>query len=363
MAKTIGRTSELRERAYGGKAGIWLKKRKRRVAPHLSSTKEATVTPVEYDKAYLNPFESEDHLSENLGNLTVRTVAGWDDVRCRPIYTDCHRSIPKDEKADNTPHGGLGASTNEESDDDEYCFPMVASLIEDANDDDVSKKPRAYGSRKRRSGNLPDATGPKRTHLSKPVHNGLASSTTITTPSLNRTSHDLVTPQSVLGSICAALNSDTKAKPIQDRSISSSVLHVENKSVASDSRKANGFAFRRRKKHIVTRTAMPLLAELDFVDEGVGQPSSSLEQAKAFFERLDAQQKLNLDASDSPGKACVRTERAVKIESSSLREEYGQYVAATNKSGVVDPVSVEQYAMNRSTFFRRGEMYDGFLDE
>jgi hypothetical protein len=111
---------------------------------------------------------------------------------------------------------------------------------------------------------------------------------------------------------------------------------------------------------------MPVLAQLNFVDDNVPvvQPSSStsLEAAKAFFERLDSEQELTLDASDTPGKACVRTRRAIHIQSDGIRQEYEQYVAATKASGV-DALAIAQYARNRAAFFRTGDMFDGFLDE
>jgi hypothetical protein len=98
-------------------------------------------------------------------------------------------------------------------------------------------------------------------------------------------------------------------------------------------------------------------------DDVVSQPSSktSVDAARAFFERLDSTQTLTLDASQSPGKPTVRTRYMVSTDSQELQDEYDDYVEASRGTGVV-PLSLQEYAENRSAYFRTKDMYDGFLD-
>jgi hypothetical protein len=211
----------------------------------------------------------------------------------------------------------------------------------------------------------------KRAHLSTAVNQVLVASTvtSMMTSSINHIPYDLVTPQRVFRSVCSSLNSDTNATSL-GRSVDDDVAFgvTDNNKGVKEEQKKKVFSFRTKKGTLSRRgPTLPGLTELDFDDSCVplvGQPSSStsLDAAKAFFERLDSQQKLTLDASDTPGRACVRTRRAVHVQSDGIRKEYEHYAAATKASGV-DPLSMEQYARNRAAFFRTGDMFDGFLDE
>jgi hypothetical protein len=360
----------MRNRAYGGKAGIWLKKRKRQVVPNAgdipSSQQHKKVIPVQ------------DGVMEDQRNSITRTLIGWDDVRCRPIYKEASEATATSDGLDDEPMEQAVEFTHTEISDEDDHTPDLSteesSGFNVSSEPHVSKKARAYGSRKR--ANPPDEdhvernhVERKRAHVSTAVNKGRVASTLMpmVTPSNNHIPYDLVTPQRVFSSICSALNSDTKATPL-GRSVDDDVSFgvTEHK---KEEQKKKVFAFGRKKGASSRRgSTLPVLAELDFVDKVnvplVGQPSSStsLDAAKAFFERLDSQQKLTLDASDTPGKACVRTRRAIHVQSHGIRQEYEQYAAATKASGV-DPLSMEQYARNRVAFFRTGDMFDGFLDE
>ena len=376
MTKPRGCTVEQRDRAFGGKAGIWLKKRKQG-AVHPANDKathgkKMTPQTVDGNDALVTSKEKTEENLPAKPNHAKRNVVGWDDLKCRPIY-------------ENSSTASTTSSTSvDESDDDETVDPILESrddvsgknkrtvgdesavesslVVTSSSDNTESRKTRAYGSRKRKS-NLSSSRHNtcklKRQHVSK-KNKETVPVDVVMTPSMNSMTFDPITPQTGLGNnICAALNSVTK-----EALLDSLVSDVNSKDTKPEKERKE-ILIKGRKK--TKQPTMPLLAELDFVDDdNVSQPSSttSLSAAKAFFERLDAQQKLTLDASESPvlqGKKCVRTRRAVHIQSDSLRQEYEEYVSATKATGV-EPLSVEEYAVNRSAFFRTGDMYDGFLD-
>lgn len=361
MAKLNARVSEIRDRAYGGKAGIWLKKRKRQVVPNVddkpSSQQHKKVTPL-HDIVLL----------EDPRNLSSRTIIGWDDVRCRPIYEATSEFT--------APIDRLGDKTMEDMDathisDEAHLTPDASSekisAVNVSSDWHVSKRARAYGSRKRKPDLPEEHVQRKRTHVSTAVNKGFVASMSIGTHSLNHIAYDLATPQRVLSSICSALNSDTKATPLSRAAEDDVFSDVAEHKKPRKERRRKGFAFRKKQTVSTHRESkLQVLAQLNCVDDNVpvGQPSSStsLDAAKAFFERLDSEQQLTLDASNSPGKACVRTRRAIHMQSDGIRQEYKQYAAATKACGV-DPLAMEQYARNRATFFRTRDMFDGFLDE
>jgi len=366
MAKPRG---EPRDRAFGGKAGIWLKKRKQSVANDVPS-KQHKVTPQSVDAGSLVASNGKVGVPQltTTSYPAKRIVVGWDDVRCRPIYKKTSSgastsSTSVDETDDDESVEGVkeardDVSNREDCTMEDYRAVQSSLLVCSSSSNDAeSRKTREYGSRKRRANLMHtshDISKLKRQHVPKKKESFPVAS--FMTPSINRMSFDLATPQTGLGNICAALNSEIKATPLDP------LVSDDHKKVSKQPKK--GLLIKRKK---ATQQAMPSLAQLDFVDENVRQPSSttSLAAAKAFFERLDAQQKLTLDASGTPvmqGKRCVRTRRAIHIESDSLREEYQEYAAATKATGI-EPLSVEQYAVNRSAFFRTGDMYDGFLDE
>ena len=365
---------EPRDRSFGGKAGIWLKKRKQRVHPNamdIPSEQHKKVSPESVGYDSLVTSSGRDDVAQLTGNATKLTVIGWDDERCRPIYKKTSRTSAVeevDEEAMETMDEARDDISERDEGSDEDGDPSVKPSVLVPSGE--TRKTRAYGSRKRKVSTVSSHhdNKPKRQHVSK--KETVANPSTMT-PSMNRTMFDLATPQTALGNICAALNSETKATPL--RTLTSDRDAVSNgapkATKTSKEHKGPTLSIKRKKKNASAKQqqhpVLPSLAELDF-SENVCQPSSttSLAAAKAFFERLDTQQMLTLDSSGTPivqGKRCVRTRRAIAVDSGSLREEYEQYVSATKATGV-DPLSVEEYAVNRSAFFRTGDVYDGFLD-
>lgn len=103
----------------------------------------------------------------------------------------------------------------------------------------------------------------------------------------------------------------------------------------------------------------------------LSQPSSntSLEDARSFFAQLDANQPLNLDHSETASaekqkQPCIRTRRrgTAEVTDPLVHKEYNEYVAACQESGLA-PRPVHEMLHHKSTFFRTTVIYDGFLDE
>ena len=142
MAKLHARVSEIRDRAYGGKAGIWLKKRNRQVVfPNVddipSSQQHKKVTPIH------------DIVLEDPRNSSLNSVIGWDDVRCRPIYEGNSESTLPVDKLDDKSIEDVETAHNDISDED-HLTPYVSreefSELNVSSDWHVSKKAHAYGS-------------------------------------------------------------------------------------------------------------------------------------------------------------------------------------------------------------------------
>lgn len=394
MAKPRGET---RDRAFGGKAGIWLKRKKQSVIhpndnDDGASSKKVTPPSLNVASGTLSLVASTETTVEestlNVGaNATQRTMVGWDDVRCRPVYMETSSWGPstsslEEEDEEEQPE----ARDDEQASDDDLSVgdkeeendrdDVPSSLLTTRNDNG-SRKSRAYGSRKRKPSSNLLSTHPhepnnrKRQHISEKKKSTVASAaaSAVMTPLTNRMAFDLATPQTGAGTnknICSALNSETKAAAAPLLPVPDTAYNTGPPKDTKLPKKKGPGVLQRRKRAEKQPAVPPSLSQLDFVDENVSQPSSttSLAAARAFFERLDSQQTLTLDASGTPhdNKAkCVRTRRAIHVDSDSLQQEYQAYAASTRATGV-EPLSVEQYAMNRSLFFRTGEMYDGFLD-
>ena len=92
--------------------------------------------------------------------------------------------------------------------------------------------------------------------------------------------------------------------------------------------------------------------------------NTSILKAQEYFRDLDATEKLKLDSSDSPAltSKVIRTKRKVHLDSPGITREYQEYTNAMTDSDLT-PLPVQEYVRGRSDFFRNGELFDGFLDD
>lgn len=92
---------------------------------------------------------------------------------------------------------------------------------------------------------------------------------------------------------------------------------------------------------------------------------ATLQKAKQFFEQLDATQSLNVDRSQSSplsSSKITRTSHKMNLTSPRIQREYQAYAKASRESEVT-PWSIRTYASSRRDFFRKRELFDGFLDD
>ena len=91
---------------------------------------------------------------------------------------------------------------------------------------------------------------------------------------------------------------------------------------------------------------------------------SSIDEARTFFDSLDATEKLTLDTSSTPitSSQVFRTSRRVYTLSPRLVQEYSDYVEAIEATGVA-PLGIADYTKNRGKLSgRENALFDGFLE-
>lgn len=303
-------------KTYGGIGGVFIRKKKKTKLCIDSTAATSTSHP--------SP------------TIKEGTLIGWDDVRCRPIF---------EKKKDSNASGSGTPSTEIGSDDDDGD-----SLLFDENENDSDeetawnangrKRLKSYGTRNKKEAFFPETT--KLTVVSKKVAAAPRVPSSPKTDSAYHFSSPLV---AVNTSICDALDSIQKS----DR-------HEEEQTEPQD---VHGMIIKKRR-----RTCKKLRFD-DDDDDGTKQPNSttSVTAAKAFFDRLD-ETKLHVAAGTNQPSTVARHSRSVQrvdLGSTDLQREYEDYSRASQESGV-PPISLVEYAKNRSDIFRPNEMFDGFLD-
>lgn len=92
--------------------------------------------------------------------------------------------------------------------------------------------------------------------------------------------------------------------------------------------------------------------------------TSSVKDAQEYFAHLDASCQLQLDSSySSPQRkgSLVRTNRKVPLNSPGFQQEYAKYAKASRELNV-SPLPPAEYARSRRDFFRKNELFNGFVD-
>jgi hypothetical protein len=295
-------------RSFGGKDGIWWRKKKTR-EEKVEEAKELT------------PTTKNDH-----------SIIGWDPVLCRPIFKEVVSSGSSLANDDSS----LEDNTSGSDQDHNHNKPILVTTAKTK----VQRTERSYGGRKRPyvmlellqdSSTLMDTTKPK-DNLED--DNELLSSPVPSTPLANTS--------------------------LPRRQIST--LVVAEPSVPENSNRADS----NQKNATVLDFAdeeSPAAAAKE--PEPLHQPSSntSLLEAKSFFERLDATQELKLDSSDTPvatSKVSRTSRRQISCSSPTVLQDYQAYMQCSNESGVT-PLSLPNFLKSRS--IHKSELYDGFLDD
>jgi hypothetical protein len=297
--------------------------------------------------------------------LTPSNSIGWDPVKCRPIY---HHDVVS---------SGSDANNNDDDDDDDDDASDESSdngKMEDFFETAMPQQPhvqrikRSYGSKK------------------TPFSLFMNSDTVPFESSIGKKRRPVEQPSSSESNDLPASNTSTME---QESSLPRQVSQglVEPSKDSNDKSQPPGISSKRRcrDKHknkeqesSSTGNATTTKDSLDFApdkpdddkvliskDHQLQQPScnTSLLEARAFFERLDATQELKCDSSETPqvSSKAFRTSRNLHLSSPGISKEYQAYARASNESGVT-PLSIKEYAVNRSGFFRRRDLFEGFLD-
>jgi hypothetical protein len=365
-----------RRRTFGGKEGIWW--RKRTLPPIASETNESS--------------SSSDPKPENINQLpktstitiedtatttttTSTTTVGWDHDLCRPTF---HRNMVSDECQDDSTScedeassGDVVVKETTEQPKNEKAAPISIAP--------PAKRSRTFGCRSRRplslllldancleySPSSPASSSPDKkkscAEVSSPTSLLLPSPTDADTSTPSR-SHIMIDdpelPRRVSTSPGGLVRSGEKPEHIEKtKSTPTSSTSSSKEDTASE---PSPFDFEDEQQIVeVQRPASPPSKK----DPKRPSASSSLLKAKEYFDNLDSTTKLTLDSYDSPvvSSRVVRTSRKVSLSSPGITREYKAYAEASTESGV-SPLSRKDYARSRRDFFRNAELFDGFLD-
>ena len=303
----------VRTTTYGGKAGIFVKRSsKPKISIQIPTTQGN-------DSQYY----------PSVGRITpspTMTTIGWDPIKCRPIY--------QDEDETNKSH------KNQDNKDDKEHKPVSVSKPTET----TRRTARAYGSK-------------------APSTCLLAIGTPTQQPNPQQQSqqqgHFMLTPVTLDISICDALNS--VSKPPSPKQESNHTTKIEERQPGQKS-----IISKKRKEHCNNNNYHKKRTCLDFyANTQQQQPTctTSIDSAKAFFDRLDKTQELVITQGTTPiapRRACIRTLRPANIED--CRQEYNLYVQAL--TGVSSPLPMKHFAFHRAEFFATKKLcFDGFLDD
>ena len=354
----------VRSTTYGGKAGIFVKRRKPKLLLSIqvpsndgpSSTRRITPSP-------------------------TMTIA-WDHVKCRPIYLDetAHTMITSSENDTGNEHED---SEPEEEDANNSPAPVPRLLMTSAATfigDCKKRKARAYGYNQRpcvkmeptRTSESVSASGPCTRHT-----NAQQSQEANTLPPVHLSSP---VPSILHASICDALNSVSKpTSPArrashhdhdEDNATDASVEPTDHKPIIAKRIPQD----KKLKRHTTTTIKR---TQLNFNNHdstssststttatATHQPTctTSVDRARAFFDQLDQNHPLLVAPGATPiapSRGVGRTQRTINVDD--CRADYDHYVQAL--TDISTPLPLEQFALHRASYFATEKLcFDGFLD-
>jgi hypothetical protein len=341
-------------RSFGGKYGIWWRTKTIRRRPTItlgSKSKEDPKAKESTPTASTPPFS-------NHGS-----TIGWDPVLCRPIYNHapstgffCFSNSVDEDDGDND------TSNKEENN--------IATLSPPSSPEPLQKTPvkrtrQFYGLRKR----LPFFIEPDEEYQQR-------------LPALKKKRLEDNSSETI-----KEVTTESGVKPLKDTSDPAPEVGSTQQGVRGRRARTQVGASRRRTVASSSNDSLKENAQgsdttFDFDDndaeripsvpekstnktKAVQQPNakSSLDEARAFFERLDATEVLTLDASatpTAPGKV-YRTKARLCTTSPRFTREYSDYFQAIQATGV-SPLGIQEYARHRMNFCRLGELYNGLLE-
>lgn len=341
-----------RSKAYGGAGGhIFIKRRK--PPPTIDTTATTTTTT------------TKPHTNISRSVTPSPTNIGWDEIKCRPIFEGA--PVSNSEESDDDFDDRM-----EHNDDDDKKSLVVEVTPKEEDQwigETAGRKKKTYGNRRKCEVFFPETTRPVVVAKSFGAKTAVSKKKALP-PSPESTkdcrpSFPFASPAPVNGSICDALNSARKPTA----SATAECCDKEHNESLRGKKESSTTMLKKRKRSAQAKErGNPRGFEFTDDKQQQQQPNSStsVSNAKAFFDHLDANHELqvvcqnNVDhATPQPRKRAYRSINKPNMED--LKEEYQAYSKASHESGVV-PISIEDYNMNRSQFYRPNEMFDGFLE-
>jgi len=356
-------------RSFGGRAGTWLRK-KRRLATEETGTTVSAAPPESISKASSAvPSVEEDRRlgsdsshSHNGGFLqsSVPKIIGWDDARGRPIYQ-------RNENSD--------SSSLPTQNDDDYDIPSpVRRLPYKENTQNYESRPvRSYSRGRNRRASTTDLIDELEASISPEEPSQVVTATTCSSsssssdeanstassPSFAETESRRLSNIHGHSNNSTASNSDSSVFSFRDSSSFEQQQQDTNASSTKHAQKANTNAITNNNSITTPKSRITVVSS-----------TTSLSAARYFFRKLDRDHTLSFmkEEAETPKRHQeeVPHGRSLRAMSPSnylqLVQEYEQYTQACRASSV-SPLAKAEYINNRAAYFRSKELYDGFLDE
>lgn len=344
--------------AFGGKEGVWFRRKKisLELVPSGAECDEENTVPGEPPVAC-----KLDEVTTLFVNETA--LVEWDEALARPIY---RRTVSENQV--------VSSSSDESGDDQENATPDLPHEEESVRKRARSEAPRnslgvkrgkTFGGRSRRplslllsQDNIPiDAASSSSTSESERLVS--------TIPALQVNDDPLDPPGSSEASSGTAETHQRTSRVSLSPDVSQGIdvgeddlQSFSSSSTSPASEPKNPFEFTTEDEEQVP--ARPLGTN---TTPRRPTATSSIEQAKRYFDHLDASCNLQLDSSSSPSprRRIIRTIRKIHLSSPGFLDEYSKYVEATREMGI-SPLKTVDYAKSRRQFFRKSELFDGFVD-
>jgi hypothetical protein len=357
--------------SFGGKEGVWWRRKKLSLEPAVSLA-EAGVSKDDGTTDIIEGTPAAESQPERVPVLEdSATVVEWDEALARPIY---RRNSVCDNQV-------VSSSSEESGDDDENSAPDVPHeerpVLKRARSSAPSsgssrlgvRRTKTFGGRSRRPLSLllsQDNLG----NLSPGVSSATKPEDAPVVPAapLLEVNDSSLDPQEggfeAAAAASATLSDEHHGTPQVPLDISEDLDTGDEEDSAQLLSSATS-----------SPASEPNAFEFGGDDEGVSAPhrrtatpsrptaTSSIEQAKRYFEHLDTSCHLQLDssASPSPRRPIIRTTRKIQLSSPGFVQEYSKY-ASTSRDMGISPLKTVDYAKSRRGFFRKAELFDGFVD-
>lgn len=366
-------------RSFGGRDGVWWRNKVKKPASTSSPSRQddnQTSEGAEGNKSNINNKEGDNSNGTSIGsseicdqspetsnhNKRILAEITWDEDLCRPIYN--RSNLVSDECVDDSSDDG-GVVDNNNNNDQKMGSDQPA--VDESGTDDTSNNDSIMMKDGKQPHNNPTSSTQQDTTSIFPT-NGVKRSKTF--GSKSRRPLSLVLQEMTDFDNMSSINNNTVSNndgtfdTAREGGNEEDDYHHKHDDDDDDT---TADQIKRKKSASDTSTATVTVSKRTKFKPAA---KKALEQAKQYFDELDATQKLVLDSSESNLDASAggrngkvtRTTRKMSLSNPQIQQEYKAYATASTESGV-PPLTIEEYAQGRRDVFRKNELFDGFLDE